>query len=655
MNFARKDGLPLVEKSIVSEDKKKPALDEHTLGKLLEAAFVLQEHNRELREIELGLDLKRDQIEAEEKEKTNSVPSPEASRPRESTAPPADYTFTLAQIVATQHQIQIRSLALDNAMALVTERVIDIARAGGAAIGILDGKKVRYRAVAGAMTLKLGAEVPTERALCLPCIRNAQVFRCADVNPEFLVDTEECRRRGIQSLIAVPIFHEGEATAGLELYYSTPHGFTEQDVHTCQLMAGLVTEALAREEEHTWKQSLATERAVMLEALEKLKPNSGARVEKSPLQSSGARTAPAPAAAAAQAYGCAQCGNKLAAGEQFCGQCGAPRNGNPVMQNKAASAPRMQEAAKKETPAEAATPAIIRATAPAETASLPANPAHPTVATHHDESLASSLEAQMPELFAPYTGSHTGEPPVRSLNAPDGELEHHASDELSGDLHPLDLHPADLHPDDLHPPHRDDLHHGDLTRGPLELSAQATESEIREDESSTEQVALAKLNSSGDWSSAASAKEFLEQLAETKERSGLARFWETRRGDIYLAVAVILVACVIRWGIWSNQPVSATNTPNTPNAAASGHRKPATPDADLTLFDRMLISLGLADPPEVPEDKGDASIQVWVDLHTALYYCPGNDLYGKTARGKYESQRDAQLDEFQPAYRKVCN
>ena len=67
-----------------------------------------------------------------------------------------DYTFTLAQIVATQHQIQIRNLEFDKAMALVAERVIDIARASGAAIGIVDGNKIRYRAVAGSQDAEIG-------------------------------------------------------------------------------------------------------------------------------------------------------------------------------------------------------------------------------------------------------------------------------------------------------------------------------------------------------------------------------------------------------------------------------------------------------------------------------------------------------------------
>ena len=200
-----------MENGIVSEERNKPVLDEQTLAKLLEAAYVLQEHNREVRELELDLDLKRAQIEAEEKKKSAASSTQKTSKPRESEAAgQGDYTFTLAQIVATQHQIQIRHLDFDKAMALIAERVIEIARASGAAIGILDGNKIRYRAVAGSQTLKAGAEIPLEKALCLPCIRNGQVFRCGDVDPEFLIDSQECRRRGIQSLIAVPIFHEGE-------------------------------------------------------------------------------------------------------------------------------------------------------------------------------------------------------------------------------------------------------------------------------------------------------------------------------------------------------------------------------------------------------------------------------------------------------------
>ena len=43
---------------------------------------------------------------------------------------------------------------------------------------------------------------------------------------------------------------------------------------------------------------------------------------------------------------------------------------------------------------------------------------------------------------------------------------------------------------------------------------------------------------------------------------------------------------------------------------------------------------------------GNPDTQVWVDVHTALYHCPGSELFGKTPDGKLASQRDAQQDQF---------
>ena len=585
----------------MSEEKNKPVLDEQTLAKLLEAAYVLQEHNRELRELELGFELKRDQIEAEER-----APGPSgapSAPPASDNGPAADYTFTLGQIVETQHRIQVRHLELDSAMSLVAERVVEIGRACGAGIGITDGNVVRYRAGSGFGALPAGTDIPLDKALSIPCIRTGQVFRCADVNPEFLLDSEECRRRGIRALIAVPVFHNGKVAGGLELYYSQPHVFTEQDVHTCQLMAGLVTEALARDEEISWKRSLASERAVMLQALERLKPNLAALVDK-PAANEAVITAPA--ATAGNTYLCRKCRHPLVGEEQFCGQCGTPRGNEdalPSMQSKVASLWHMQEALKKETAA--------------EITKLPAEPAKQGL--NHaisENSLAASLEEDMPDFFM----------------APDVALE------------PTNGLPKSL---------REMTHEAATDTVPIakpDPEIQAETVEETEEERASEALALAKPTAAANWSSAHSAREFFEQVAGANRPGALTRFWNSRRGDIYLAIAVVLVACVIRWGIWSNHPVGATSAPN---AAAAGHHK--SPDADLSVFDRMLISLGLAEAPATPEDNGNPNAQVWVDLHTALYYCPGTDLYGKTETGKYTTQREAQLDQFEPAYRKVCN
>lgn len=581
-----------MENGIVSEDKNKPVLDEQTLAKLLEAAYVLQEHNREMRALELSMELKRDQVEAQDRAAEQKTSKPKST----GATPPADYTLTLAQIVETQHHIQVRHLELDNTLRFVAQRVLEIGRARGASIGLTEGNHVRYRAAAGLMTLSEETIVPLDKSLCAPCLKTGQVFRCGDVNPEFLLDTEECRRRGIASMIAVPVFHNGNVVGGLELYYSTQDAFSEQDVHTCQLMAGLITEALAREEELTWKKSLATERAAMLEALEKLKPNLAALLDHPPAKESSPK---ATVPVSDEPYTCPKCGHKLVGEEQFCGQCGSPRASDyepHSMQSKVASLWQMQESLKKDASGDAP------------------NSPEPTsfVTTDEDRdlavSLAQSLEAEIPELFA---ASDVPINPVASSPKPAEELLENTFEE--------------------------------------EGTQETAESpEAQQKAGSSDAVALARPAPAANWGSAASARQFLEELASSKRSSAFLQLWNTRRGDIYLVVAVILVACVIRWGIWSGHSVSATAAPN----AAAAHK--AT-QPELSFFDRMLIGLGLAEAPEASEDRGNPSVQVWVDTHTALYYCPGADLYGKTPTGKYVIQREAQLDQFQPAYRKACN
>jgi hypothetical protein len=171
--------------------------------------------------------------------------------------------------------------------------------------------------------------------------------------------------------------------------------------------------------------------------------------------------------------------------------------------------------------------------------------------------------------------------------------------------------------------------------------------EARSLEIDASETGLAKTDPAITWSSAAQARDALEELAVSQKQSGFAGFWNARRADIYLAIAVILMAGVIRWGLWSNHSVNASRT--------GGNHRRQVPDADLSVFDKLLIGVGLAEAPDAPEYKGNPETQVWVDLHTALYYCPNAGLYGKTPKGKFTTQRDAQLDQFEPAYRKACD
>jgi putative methionine-R-sulfoxide reductase with GAF domain len=587
--------------NIVTDQEKKPVLDEQTFEKLLEAAYVLQEHNRRMRELEERMESQS--VRLREQESANQAPLQKSETESEETSRSnSDYTLTLAEIVEAQRQIQMHHLELNEAMAVIAERVARIAGASGAAIAILEGSTVHYRAGAGAPALPLGSEVPVDKAICAASLRTGQVIRSENVNSEFLFDPDLCRQRGIVSLVVVPIYREDDIVGALELYFGRIHGFAEQDIHTCQLMAGLVSEAIGRDAELTLKKSMAAERSSMLAAIERLQPNLAAWAE----GQTPAATGPSMGASTVTAAKppCWKCGSKLLAEEQFCGKCGAPRasDGGPSsMQSKLASAWQMQQTGPE--PLAAALPSEI---------SPPTEMTRP-VGVHEPQN--------------------------------EGEVEEeNAEDDLP---EPFSL-PEFEESNPLFTPSFD----AGANEDPIEASP-SPESQLSEDGDEAPPIALVKQQEDIVWSSAARARDFLESLAATRTPSALGRFWRSRRGDFYLAVAVILVVVVIRWGIWSNHSVGATGHGTAVSGSANRGKQPA-PDADLSVFDKLLIGLGLAEAPEAPEYKGNPDTEVWVDVHTALYYCPGSDLYGKTAQGKVTSQRNAQLDQFEPANRKPC-
>ncbi|HWW16014.1 MAG TPA: GAF domain-containing protein [Candidatus Dormibacteraeota bacterium] len=567
----------------MTEDNK-PVLDEQTFEKLLEAGYVLQEHGRKMRELEARMESHSERLR--QQESANQAPLPIRKPASEETSrSDRDYTLTLAEIVEAQRQIQVRHLDLDKAMAVIAEKVARIAGATGAGIGILNEKMVRYRGGAGAPALPLGTEVPLSTAVCAASVRTGQVIRSEDVNTELLFDPEPCRERGILSLVAVPIYHDGDIVGGLELYFDSVRGYAEQDIHTCQLMAGLVTEAIGRDADSKVKKSMAAERSTMLAAIEKLKPNLAALSEDQ--SAAAAKTSAWASAATAAKSPCWKCGNALLAEEQFCGTCGAPRDSNSEpssMQSKLASAWLMQQSQQNST------------AAPSNGATHPLDTPLP------------------PDLDQPHPLSAT------SFAA--------SADE--------DAMPAAPRPSESQFDYEETL--GDH-EGKIEADSTALVKPQQEDVV---------------WSSAAKARNFLEKLAGTRTPNPVVRFWNSRRGDFYLAVAVILVVAVIRWGIWSNHAVGATSHGTAVSGSANPHKQPA-PDADLSTFDKLLVSLGLAEAPEPPKYNGNPDTQVWIDLQTALYYCPGSDLYGKTPKGRVSSQRDAQLDQFEPADRKPCD
>jgi hypothetical protein len=128
-----------------------------------------------------------------------------------------------------------------------------------------------------------------------------------------------------------------------------------------------------------------------------------------------------------------------------------------------------------------------------------------------------------------------------------------------------------------------------------------------------------------------------------------AGFWLSHWADVCLAASALLLAASVTWAVWPQPKKMVATTTNDPSAATSAEPK-------LTAFEELLVAMGLAEaPPAAAVYTGTPGTRVWVDLHNALYYCPGAEPYGKTPKGKFMTQHDAQYEHFQPARGQPCD
>jgi len=99
-----------VTKEIVSDEKEKPVLNEEILAKLLEAAWVLQEHNRAQQKLDLSLEMHSEQLR--EREQASRIIPPPSTAPLAEPGPPAAATPpTMPAIISPWPPEPARALA----------------------------------------------------------------------------------------------------------------------------------------------------------------------------------------------------------------------------------------------------------------------------------------------------------------------------------------------------------------------------------------------------------------------------------------------------------------------------------------------------------------------------------------------------------------
>jgi hypothetical protein len=533
--------------------EQRPMLDEATFQQLLAAAYVLQQQQQE------------------EKSFLRVVPPLPATR----VAP--DATDALAIVAQTQNQLLSQLTNLPAAARLVADCLSRITHASGVGIALVREGQLEYCAAVGSLAPFVGSRTPmtSELSASAPSLFDelTQGETAALVAAAMETNT-----------FTLPLHREGAVAGLLEAQFEDGTVIQEHDIRSCQLMAGLMTQTIARAAELEWKGALAAERATMIEVLERIRPQlerlagnpqlavpqpqtppPAPQVPEPPVvkqaQPEIALVPPLPvteAVAAAPDATCRHCGYKFGIGELFCGRCGTARpsesSTNGDLQSKWSSLWHPQQNAGQRDPLAF-------------------------------EELTSEGRFDFAAADEPPTALEIGEQNIRIIDMPD--------------------FPADA-------------------EQPAALAATPSNN-----------ATVSHPKAAIPWSSSVHTRKWLESL----QPNAPARVWiERNRANLYLGVAVLILVVVLL-GLG----------PRTPASSAGANQ------SNLSLFEQVLVSLHLAVPPPAPVYAGNPNTQVWVDLHTALYYCSGSDLYGKTPNGKFTTQRDAQMDHFEPAANRSCN
>ena len=187
-------------------------------------------------------------------------------------------TLRLNEIITTQYKLAEAVFDHDAFITLVMDRMTLLTRANGVIFEVIDGDEMVYKAATGTVAPYVGMRLEMQNSLSGLCILSREVLSCNDTEEDPRVNLAACRRVQARSMVVAPLFNAGKPVGVLKIMSQQPHAFSERDVQTLQLMAGLIGAAIAHQTDYEANRRLLQGRTEALDAL-KIEIEHRARVE----------------------------------------------------------------------------------------------------------------------------------------------------------------------------------------------------------------------------------------------------------------------------------------------------------------------------------------------------------------------------------------
>ena len=162
-----------------------------------------------------------------------------------------DNTLTdkLTQIIAIQASLASAEFDLDEFMDLVVGRMQELTPATGAVIELLENDEMVYHAASGSVKNTVGLRLKRAGSLSGLCVTEGDIKVSHDTSTDDRVDAAACKRIGAASMVCMPLFQRGKAVGVLKVLSTSTQAFSDADIQTLNLMAGLLGGALGQQME----------------------------------------------------------------------------------------------------------------------------------------------------------------------------------------------------------------------------------------------------------------------------------------------------------------------------------------------------------------------------------------------------------------------
>lgn len=181
-----------------------------------------------------------------------------------------DLISHLNRIINTQDCLNGSNLAVSDFLGLAAKQVHDLTKSTGTVIELIKEDYLVYTIALGSFKKFEGQRLDKNIGISGLSLSTHQIIRSDDTETDTRINTEECKIMGARSLVIAPFFQEHQAAGVIKIASNKANAFSEVDIQTIRVIAGMIGTALSWHHAEELSQKLERENAHLRDETRKL-------------------------------------------------------------------------------------------------------------------------------------------------------------------------------------------------------------------------------------------------------------------------------------------------------------------------------------------------------------------------------------------------